>query len=92
MRRVYLFGSYARGDATEQSDVDLRVDAEQLKSLFALGGLYADLEEALGKPLDLVTTGALRQNLDDPTTRRFIRNIKREELLLYNHDEQSEQE
>lgn len=59
--RVYLFGSYARGEADEQSDIDLRIEAPQLHTLFALGGLYADLEEALGKSLDLVTTEALRK-------------------------------
>lgn len=81
--RVYLFGSYARGEATEESDIDLRVDAERLHTLFALGGLYADLEAALGKSLDLVTTGALRENLSDPLTRRLVRNMKKEEYLLY---------
>lgn len=56
--RVYLFGSYARGEADEESDIDLRINADQPNTLFALGGLYADLEEALGKSLDLVTTEA----------------------------------
>ena len=43
--KVFLFGSYARGDATPASDVDLCVDAPKLRGLFALGGLYADLED-----------------------------------------------
>ena len=47
--KVFLFGSYARGDATPASDVDLCVDAPKLRGLFALGGLYADLEDALKK-------------------------------------------
>ena len=51
--KVFLFGSYARGDATPASDVDLCVDAPKLHSLFALGGLYADLEDALKKALTL---------------------------------------
>lgn len=73
--RVYLFGSYARGEATPGSDIDLRVDKGQLKGLFALGALYADLEDRLGKPLDLLTTGSL----DDT----FLRRIAAEEVLLY---------
>lgn len=81
--RVYLFGSYARGEANEDSDIDLRIDADKLKNLFALGGLYSDLEEALAKSLDLVTTQALRQNKDDPLTRNFIRRMKKDEKLLY---------
>lgn len=59
--RIYLFGSYARGDATASSDIDLRVDKGRLKGLFALGPLYADLEDSLGKQLDLLTTDSLDQ-------------------------------
>lgn len=81
--RVFLFGSYARGEADEKSDVDLRVDAENIRNLFQLGGLYSDLEEALGKSLDLVTTEALRENKEEPLTRRFIRNIRKDEKILY---------
>lgn len=81
--RIYLFGSYARGEADEESDIDLRVEAAQLNTLFALGGLYSDLEEALGKSLDLVTTEALRKKKEDPLTRKFIRNMRKDEKLLY---------
>lgn len=45
VERIYLFGSYARGEATATSDIDLRVDKGRLKGLFALGALYADLED-----------------------------------------------
>ena len=47
--RIFIFGSYARGEADENSDIDLCIEAVAIKGLFALGGLYADLEEALGK-------------------------------------------
>ena len=73
--RIFLFGSYARGQATEESDVDLRVDKGRLKGLFALGALYSDLEERLGKKLDLLTTGSLDQ--------QFLNHIAAEEVLLY---------
>lgn len=73
--RIYLFGSYARGDATAGSDIDLRVDKGGLKGLFALGALYADLEDGLGKRLDLLTTGSLDQ--------KFLQNIAKEEVLIY---------
>ena len=62
--RVYLFGSYARGAATETSDVDLCVDAGALQGLFALSGLRMDLEEALSKELDLITVNSLKYNKD----------------------------
>ena len=51
-----LFGSYARGEATDESDIDLLVDCGSIRSAFQMGGLYADLSEGLKKPLDLITT------------------------------------
>ena len=72
---VYLFGSYARGEATADSDIDLRVNKGSVKGLIALGAFYADLEDNLGKPLDLLTTGSL----DDA----FLRFISEDEVLLY---------
>lgn len=77
--RVYLFGSYARGEATESSDIDLCIDADSMKGLFALGGLYADLEDALEKELDLVTTASLQYNPDS----RFLENMRKDQVLLY---------
>lgn len=81
--KLYLFGSYARGEADEKSDIDLRVDGGRLGNLFALGGFYADLEEALKKSLDLVTTETLRQNKGDIMTRNLIRNMRKDEKLIY---------
>lgn len=49
VEKVYLFGSYARGCATSESDIDLRVDKGKLKGLFMLGAMYSDLEDQLGK-------------------------------------------
>lgn len=74
VERIFLFGSRARGDNTPESDVDLRVDRGQA-GLFALGGLYEDLSEALDTELDLLTTGSLE---DD-----FLARIQPEEVLLY---------
>ena len=81
--RMYLFGSYARGEADHTSDIDLRIDAKNIPTLFALGGIYADLEEALDKPIDIVLTDALHKNLSDPVTRRMVRNMKKDEVLLF---------
>ncbi len=82
---VYLFGSYARGTATEESDIDLLVDTTgtSLRTLFTLGGLYMDLEEAFEKPVDMVTMGAITQ----PTTRAgqllFRENVMKERKQIY---------
>ena len=60
---VRIFGSVARGNADEQSDLDLLVDMEPGRSLFDLGGLSADLEELLGCPVDVVTEKGLRDSI-----------------------------
>lgn len=72
--RIFLFGSYARGEATVDSDIDLRIDRGRIKG-WALGGLLMDLEASLNKKVDLLTTGSL-----DNT---FLDAIKNEEVLLY---------
>ena len=77
--RVYLFGSYARGAATETSDVDLCVDASALQGLFALSGLRMDLEEALSKELDLITVNSLKYNKDA----EFLDHLSKEQVLIY---------
>ena len=82
---VYIFGSYARGDATEMSDVDILVDktGTQLRGLFAMGGLYNDLSEAVGKPIDLLTTSALEQVSTKQRTPWMVDNLNRERIQIY---------
>ncbi len=57
---VRLFGSLARGDATEASDVDLLVRFDPDRSLFDHGGLLMDLRDLLGCNVDVVSEGALQ--------------------------------
>ena len=56
---VRVFGSVARGDAAEGSDVDFLVTMEPGRSLFDLGGLLMDLRDLLGGPVDVVTPTSL---------------------------------
>ena len=72
--RIYLFGSYARGDMTSGSDIDLRIDKGSIRG-FQLGGLLLDLEASLGVPVNLVTTSSL--------DKRFLETIHDDEVLLY---------
>lgn len=60
---VRVFGSVARGEADEKSDIDLLVDMEPGRSLFDLGGLLTDLEELLGCNVDVVTEKGLRDRI-----------------------------
>ena len=56
---IRIFGSVARGDANESSDVDFIARFEPGRSLFDQGGLLMDLRELLGVRVDLVSEGAL---------------------------------
>jgi predicted nucleotidyltransferase len=58
--RVRVFGSVARGEATESSDIDFLVDLESGRGLFDLGGLLMDLRELLGHDVDVATEASLR--------------------------------
>jgi len=62
---VRLFGSVARGDAIETSDVDFVARFESGRSLLDLGGLLMDLRELLGVKVDLVSEGALTGRFGD---------------------------
>ena len=76
VEKVWLFGSYARGEAREDSDVDLHMKAPKGIGLFGLSGIYADLEEALGKEIDLITRIPEENKI-------FRRYVERDEILLY---------
>ena len=58
-RNIRLFGSVARGQASQSSDIDILVDVGENPSPWFPGGLIADLEELLGTRVHVVTVGAL---------------------------------
>jgi len=62
-RRIRVFGSLARGDADERSDVDFLVDLEPGRSLFDLGGFLMALQDLLEAPVDVVTEKGLRPRI-----------------------------
>jgi predicted nucleotidyltransferase len=62
---VRIFGSVARGDADEQSDIDFLVDLQEGRSLFDLGGLVVDLTSLLGRSVDVVTVNSLKDRIRD---------------------------
>ena len=71
---IRIFGSVARGDATETSDLDLVVRLEPGRTLFDQGGLLMDLRELLGMKVDVISEGAL--------SGRFEREVRREAIPL----------
>ena len=81
LRSVYLFGSYARGEATANSDVDLMIDSDTLTTMRQYTSLEKEMEEAFGKGVDLVMAGATKENTR--AGRRFLSHFERDKVLLY---------
>ena len=75
VKRIYLFGSYAKGSANENSDIDLLVEKGKPMSLLKLSGMRQSVQEALDLSVDLVTTTGIEDE--------FYKEIAGTEILLY---------
>ena len=71
---IRIFGSVARGDNTEASDVDLIVRFEPGRSLFDHGGLLMDLQDLLGVKVDVISEDGMRE--------RFRNHVMKEAIPL----------
>jgi Predicted nucleotidyltransferases len=69
---IKVFGSVARGDAREDSDVDFLVEVGPQPSAFFPGGLVLDLEEILGRHVDVVEPEGLHHLLKDRVLREAV--------------------
>jgi uncharacterized protein len=67
--RLEVFGSTARGEANEDSDVDLLVEFSTRKSLLALVSLERNMSAALGRKVDLLTAAAINPYLREQINR-----------------------
>ena len=72
--RIYLFGSYGRGTADKDSDIDLLVEPGNIKGYLVFTQMNIELEEALGKSVDMVSAGC-----DD----RFLSRINKDLVCIY---------
>ncbi len=77
VKRVWLFGSYSRGEETPGSDIDLLVsfDSNARISLMKLSGMSIELEELLGHEVDIVPEGSLRPYAES--------SVNRDKILIY---------
>lgn len=73
--KMSLFGSYARGEAKDDSDVDLYIERGRLKSLLQYLAFVDELENVLNCHVDVVTTG-----IED---KQFLSSITKEGVLIY---------
>ena len=71
-KNLRIFGSAARGEDDDKSDLDLLLDLEPGRSLFDLGGLVIDLQELLGCSVDIVTEKGLKQRIRDRVLQEAI--------------------
>jgi len=69
---VRVFGSVARGEADEASDIDFLVKLEPGRSLMDLGGLLYDLQNLLGTEVDVITEKGLRTRIREQVLREAI--------------------
>ena len=69
---VRIFGSVARGEADEKSDVDFLIDAGPKRTPFFPGGLVMDLENLLGRPVDVVTEKGLRSRIRERVLKEAV--------------------
>lgn len=71
-RNVRVFGSVARGEADDASDIDVLVEMAPGRSLLDMGGLLMELRELLQKDVDLVSEGGLRHEIRDRVLREAV--------------------
>ena len=70
---IGLFGSWVLGEQHEKSDIDVLVDFEEGADLFDWIGLALYLEEAFGRPVDVVPRKALRPELETAVSEQVVR-------------------
>ena len=69
---VRIFGSAARGEADEQSDVDFLIDAGPKRTPFFPGGMVMDLQNLLGRRVDVVTEKGLRSRIRERVLKEAV--------------------
>ena len=75
IKSMSLFGSYARGDANDKSDVDIFIDKGKMRSLISYYMFVQELEKVLNCHVDVVTTG-----IED---KEFLQQIMIDGVLIY---------
>lgn len=76
--RVFVFGSTARMQSTDQSDVDFLIEMQEGASMLGVGGFSYETEKLLGVRVDVVPLSTLPMVTD----REFVENIQREAIAL----------
>ena len=75
VKKIFVFGSYVRGEEKSQSDIDIIVEFLERKSLLDIIGIEQELSENLGMKVDLLTEKSISPYLID--------RIKKERVIIY---------
>lgn len=79
---IYLFGSYARGEATEKSDIDLIVEPGNARG-WKFCGLFEEFMETFGKEVDILSDSQIEESKNDPMYRDILQEIERDRREIY---------
>ena len=79
--KLYLFGSYARGEATDSSDIDLLIEKGDIRNLLDYFAFVSDLEDIFGKHVDVVTITC--------NDKEFVEKVMDEAILIYESKRQN---
>lgn len=78
VKHVYLFGSYSRNEAAENSDMDFLIEPGEIKGFLKLVGFLYELKEILHVKIDVFTTNQLAE-----ADQQLKENIDQDKILLY---------
>ena len=83
VEKAYVFGSYARGDYKENSDIDIIIVAKNIRSLLIIGAILEALKQVLQKEVDLIEEECFEEDKMEEWEEEFYNNIKKERLVIY---------
>lgn len=82
VERISIFGSYARGEADNNSDLDLYVENFSYKPFHSIFNFMARMEESFNKKVDIITDTS-EQFIRDKYDKALFENIKKEKVICY---------
>ena len=83
VEKAYVFGSYARGDYDENSDIDIIIAAKNIRSLLIIGAILEALKQVLKKEVDLIEEECFKEEEMDELEQEFYDTIKKERVMIY---------
>ena len=83
VEKAYVFGSYARGDYNENSDIDIIISSKNIRSFLVIGAILETLKLVLKKEVDLIEEECFDEEEMDEIDQEFYNRIKKERILIY---------